>query len=51
MIFKPWEYQLDLDMTRRELQAEYDAGVIGEDIYQTELAAIYKQMDEHMEAV
>ena len=51
MIFKPWEYQLDLKQALRELQAEYDADVIDEATYQIELAAIYKQLDSRMGAV
>ena len=50
MIFKPWEYQLDLKQALRELQAEYDAGLVDEDTYQIELAAIYQQLDERIGA-
>lgn len=45
MILKPWEYKEELQLALRELQAEYDAGVIDDDTYQIELDAIYKQLD------
>lgn len=51
MIFKPWEYKEDLQLALRELQAEYDAGVIDDVTYQIELAQIYKQLDSRMGAL